>query len=232
MIRIRGLRKSFGSRPVLAGIDAEAGEGSIVSIVGPSGCGKSTLLRCFNALTSFDAGTLEVAGFRLQGGVVPPADELCRLRAAVGMVFQELHLFPHLTALENVTLAPRVVHGRSRAEVERHGRELLELVGLGERVGARPAELSGGQKQRVALARAVAQGARVLLLDEPTSALDAALREDMRDLLQRAARGELSAGDGRPLTLVIVTHDEALAGTLGGVTWRLEQGRIRERRSA
>jgi len=212
---------------VLAGIDAEAPEGTVVSIVGPSGSGKSTLLRCFNALTGFDAGTLEVAGFRLQGGVTPAASELLRLRAAVGMVFQDFHLFPHLSALDNVTLAPRVVRRTPRAQAERQGRELLELVGLADRVTARPAELSGGQRQRVALARAVAQGARVLLLDEPTSALDAALRADMRDLLLRAARGEITAGGaGRRLTLVVVTHDQSLASALGGVTWTLERGRV------
>jgi polar amino acid transport system ATP-binding protein len=225
MIRIRGLRKQYGERPVLLGIDAEAPEGAIVSLVGASGSGKSTLLRCFNALEAFDTGTLEVAGFMLEGGRTPSPSELMRLRAAVGMVFQELHLFPHLSLLDNVTLAPRVVHKRSRAESERHARELIELVGLGERAGARPRELSGGQKQRVAIARAVAQGARVLLLDEPTSALDASLRDDMRVLLQRASRGELTP-DGRPLTLVVVTHDRAFAQGLGGVIWTLEHGRI------
>jgi polar amino acid transport system ATP-binding protein len=225
MIRIRGLRKSYGERPVLAGIDAEAPEGAIVSLVGASGSGKSTLLRCFNALERFDAGTLEVAGFRLEGGRVPAPDALLRLRAAVGMVFQELHLFPHLSVLDNVTLAPRVVHGKPRAESERHARELIELVGLGERASARPRELSGGQKQRVAIARAVAQGARVLLMDEPTSALDASLRDDMRALLQRASRGELTP-DARPLTLVVVTHDRAFADALGGAIWSLEHGRL------
>jgi polar amino acid transport system ATP-binding protein len=225
MIRIRGLHKSYGGRAVLADVDAEAPEGAIVSLVGPSGSGKSTLLRCFNGLERFDAGTLEVAGFHLEGGRVPAPSELLRLRAAVGMVFQEFHLFPHLSVLDNVTLAPRVVHRTPRAEAERHARELLELVGLGERAGARPTQLSGGQKQRVAIARAVAQGARVLLLDEPTSALDAELRDDMRALLQRAARGDVTRA-GAPLTLVVVTHDRAFAEGLGGVIWTLEAGRV------
>ncbi|HTQ07525.1 MAG TPA: ATP-binding cassette domain-containing protein [Polyangiaceae bacterium] len=227
MIRVQGLRKRYGENAVLAGVDVEAPEGSIVTLVGPSGCGKSTLLRCFNALTSFEEGTLEIAGFRLEGGVTPSSAELVKLRSAVGMVFQELHLFPHLSVLDNVTLAPRVVRKTPRAEAERHARELLGLVGLGQRAAARPAELSGGQKQRVAIARAIAQGARVLLLDEPTSALDAALREDMRELLVRAAHGDISPGpDARPLTLVVVTHDRSLAVALGGVTWTLEAGRV------
>ncbi len=228
MIRIRRLCKTVAGRRVLDGVDAEASAGSVIAVVGPSGAGKSTLLRCLNGLASFDTGTLEIAGFRLEGGVPVPAAELLRLRAAVGMVFQDLHLFPHLSVLDNVTLAPRVVRGTPRAEAERHGRALLELVGLGDRAAARPAELSGGERQRVAVARAVAQGARVLLLDEPTSALDAALREDMRELLLRVARGEISADlAAEPLTLVIVTHDRAFATALGGVTWTLESGRVR-----
>jgi ABC-type polar amino acid transport system ATPase subunit len=228
MIRIHGLCKAHAGRTVLDGVEAEASAGSVVAVVGPSGSGKSTLLRCLNGLTSFDAGTLEIAGFRLRGGAALAPDEARRLRATVGMVFQDLHLFPHLSALDNVTLAPRVVHRTPRAEAERHGHALLELVGLGDRAAARPAELSGGQRQRVAIARAVAQGARVLLLDEPTSALDAALREDVRELLLRVARGELSERPGaEPLTLVIVTHDPAFATALGGVTWTLESGRVR-----
>jgi ABC-type polar amino acid transport system ATPase subunit len=228
MIRIQGLCKAYAGHKILDAVEAEADAGSVIAVVGASGSGKSTLLRCLNGLASFDAGTLEIAGFRLTGGAPLPPDELVRLRATVGMVFQDLHLFPHLSALDNVTLAPRVVRRTPRAEAERHGRAVLELVGLGDRATARPSELSGGQRQRVAIARAVAQGARVLLLDEPTSALDAALREDMRELLLRVARGEVSDRPAsEPLTLVIVTHDQAFASALGGVTWTLEHGRVR-----
>ena len=230
MIRIRGLRKRFGERTVFEDVDADAGPGAIVALLGASGSGKSTLLRCLNGLESFDQGSLEIAGFTLTAGAAPAA-ELTRLRAKVGMVFQELHLFPHLSALDNVTLAPRVVHRTERAAAERHGRALLELVGLADREQARPAELSGGQKQRVAIARALAQGARVLLLDEPTSALDPALRGEIRELIRRVARGELSAsGRSEPLTVVLVTHERELAHELGTEIWTLAAGRLRRER--
>lgn len=228
MIRIRGLRKSYGTTAVLDDVNAEAPAGSVVAVLGASGSGKSTLLRCLNGLTSFDAGELEVAGFRLQGGTTPSPAQLLELRAAVGMVFQDLHLFPHLTALENVTLAPRVVGKISRADAERRGRSLLEHLALGERADARPSALSGGQKQRVAIARAVAQGARLLLMDEPTSALDASLRGDVAELIRNLARGEIASSQSPdPLTLVVVTHDQSFAQEIATVTWRMERGAIR-----
>ena len=228
MIRIRGLRKSYGASTVLDDVSAEAPPGSVIALLGASGSGKSTLLRCLNGLTPFDAGELEVSSFRLNGGTTPSPAELLRLRAAVGMVFQELHLFPHLTALENVTLAPRVVGKVSRADAERRARALLDQLGLADRADARPSALSGGQKQRVAIARAIAQGARVLLLDEPTSALDAALRTDVAELLRTLARGEIAATQNAdPLTLVVVTHDEAFAQQIATVTWRMESGKLR-----
>ncbi|HEY3496092.1 MAG TPA: ATP-binding cassette domain-containing protein [Polyangiaceae bacterium] len=230
MIRIRGLHKTLGAQSVLRDIDADVREGAIVALVGASGAGKSTLLRCLNGLTTFDAGSIEIAGFRL-GPSATATPELARLRAAVGMVFQELHLFPHLSVLDNVTLAPRIVRRSPRAEAERTACALLEHVGLLDRRNAKPHELSGGQKQRVAIARALAQGARVLLLDEPTSALDPALRSEMRDLLRRVARGELAGASGEPLTLLMVTHELELASELGSEIWTLADGRIVERRS-
>lgn len=227
MIRIRGLCKSFGAHSVLAGVDAELPEGGVVAVVGASGSGKSTLLRCLNGLTAFDAGTVEIAGFRLDPNSSRHPEQLTRLREKVGMVFQDLHLFPHLSALDNVTLAPRVVKKLPRAEAERRGRALLSLLGLADRASARPSQLSGGQKQRVAVARALAQGARVLLLDEPTSALDPALRADVRELLRRVASGQLTEeAGGEPLSLVIVTHEAELASELGARLWTMQNGRL------
>lgn len=226
MIRIRGLRKTFGGTPVLDDVNADAAAGAIVSVLGPSGSGKSTLLRCLNGLTPFDAGSIQIAGFELRGGSPPRASELQRLRSTVGMVFQDLHLFPHLTVLDNVTLAPRVVGKTPRAEAERHARVLLDHLGLADRASSRPSELSGGQRQRVAMARAIAQGARVLLLDEPTSALDANLRRDVAALLRRVARGEISEKSAEPLTLVVVTHDQAFAEEIGSVVWKVEGGKV------
>jgi ABC-type polar amino acid transport system ATPase subunit len=222
MIRVRGLHKRYGERLALEGIDAEVKAREIVAIVGPSGCGKSTLLRCFNALEPFEAGTIEIAGCSLAPGLSSDRAGVRALRETVGMVFQEFHLFPHLTALGNVTLAPRVVASQPRGEADRRGRELLAQVGLGDRADAYPHELSGGQKQRVAIARALAMPLRVLLLDEPTSALDPEMREEVRGVLRSLARD-------RALTMVLVTHEMRLAGELADTVWSMQSGRIAAR---
>ena len=224
MINIRGLHKRYGARSVLAGLDAEVSAGAIVAVVGASGSGKSTLLRCLNALEPFDSGSIQIAGHELKPGRSGP--ELNRLRADVGFVFQDYQLFPHLSVLENVALAPRVVGKLDGAESERLARRWLERVGMATREHARPSELSGGQKQRVALARALAQGARVLLLDEPTSALDPETRDEVRGVLSDVAR---VTGEGKPLTLVIVTHDVRLASELADELWVLDEGTLAER---
>src|SRR5450432_133690 len=222
MIRIAGLRKGFAGTPVLDGVDASVGEGKIVALLGASGSGKSTLLRCLNGLETFDSGTLEVAGFKLAPGV-HDARLLQAVRGKVGMVFQEFHLFSHLSVLDNVTLAPRIVRGTPRGQAEARARELLAQVGLAERADAMPRQLSGGQKQRVAIARALAQGVRVLLLDEPTSALDPELREEVREVLRRVARG---AHDSSGFTILLVTHEHALAHELADEIWTLDAGKI------
>jgi len=242
VIRISGLCKAFGSAPVLGGVDAEVAAGKIVALLGASGSGKSTLLRCLNGLETFDAGSLEVAGFALRPGAHDPR-LLQALRAKVGMVFQDFQLFSHLSVLDNVTLAPRVAQGVPRAQAEAHARELLAQVGLEGRANAAPRQLSGGQKQRVAIARALAQGVSVLLLDEPTSALDPELREEVREVLRRVARGaqtsvspEMSAKPqsratsptpgSSGLTILLVTHEHALANELADEIWTLDAGRI------
>lgn len=219
VIRLLGVGKYFGSRQVLRGIEADVKPGAIVSLVGASGSGKTTLLRCLNGLEAIDAGTIQIAGH----SVVPnPSDTaLTQLRADVGMVFQDYQLFPHLTVLDNLCLAPQVVRKVARSEAEKRARNLLEQVGLGDRHASPPSELSGGQKQRVALARALAQDVKVLLLDEPTSALDARTRDEivriLRDLVKSAAK---------PLTLLLVTHDLHLAETLSDEVWTLVDGRL------
>ncbi len=226
MISIRGLHKRFGARAVLNGIDAAVEPGSAVALLGASGSGKTTLLRCLNGLESFDAGAVSIAGHELGPSLLCAGLE--RLRRDVGMVFQDYQLFPHLSVLDNVTLAPRVVLRLGRERAERVGREWLERVGLADRAAARPHELSGGQRQRVALARALAQGVRVLLLDEPTSALDPELRDDMRELLRDVAQ---PSPQRAALTLVMVTHDQKLASELADEIWLLDHGCLAERGS-
>jgi ABC-type polar amino acid transport system ATPase subunit len=219
VIRLQAVGKRFGTRQVLRGIDAEVAPGAIVSLVGASGSGKTTLLRCLNGLETIDSGQIQIAGHAVSATCSD--DALTRLRADVGMVFQDYQLFPHLSVLDNLCLAPQVVRHRSRAEAEKRALTLLDQVGLGDRGGSRPSQLSGGQKQRVALARALAQDVKVLLLDEPTSALDARTRDEivgiLRNLVKRAAE---------PLTLVLVTHDVHLAQTLSDEVWTLVEGRL------
>ena len=222
MISICGLHKFFGDVEVLAGVDADLAEGKIACVVGPSGCGKSTLLRCINGLEPVDRGSIAVASFRVDGRLAGDSAALVRLRAAVGMVFQEFHLFPHMTALENISLAPRVVQRRERKDAEAQARTLLAEVGLANRANAYPAELSGGQKQRVAIARALAQPLSVLLLDEPTSALNPEMREEVRAVLRRVAKKSR-------LTMILVTHEMRLATELGDELWVMDKGRIVER---
>jgi ABC-type polar amino acid transport system ATPase subunit len=222
LIELRGVGKRFGSRHVLRGIDAQVGAGKIVSLVGASGSGKTTLLRCLNGLEAIDAGAIRIAGHVI---VPAPSDAaLTRLRADVGMVFQDYQLFPHLSVLDNLCLAPQIVRKRSRGEAEDRARRLLERVGLADRSASRPSELSGGQKQRVALARALAQDVQVLLLDEPTSALDARARDEIVGILK-----SLVTRSEKPLTLVLVTHDLHLAESLSDEVWTLVEGRLAPR---
>jgi glutamine transport system ATP-binding protein len=216
---LKAVGKRFGAREVLRGIDAEVAPGAIVSLVGSSGSGKTTLLRCMNGLEQIDSGRIQIGGHVVEPRLSDLA--LTRLRADVGMVFQDYQLFPHLSVLDNLCLAPQVVRKRSRAEAERRAHDLLERVGLADRHGSRPSELSGGQKQRIALARALAQDVKVLLLDEPTSALDARTRDEIVQILR-----DLATRGAEPLTLVLVTHDLHLAETLSDEVWTLVEGKL------
>ena len=217
MISVAGLTKSRATIAVLDGVDLEGAEGTVTAVVGASGSGKTTLLRCLNGLETFDAGTLSIAGHRLGPGP-QPAVVLERLRRDVGMVFQQFQLFPHLSVLENIMLAPRTVLGLGLEEARTRGLDLLERVGLRSFAAARPATLSGGQQQRVAIARSLAMRPRVMLFDEPTSALDPAMTTEVLDVILDLAR----AGQ----TMVVVTHDHAFARRAAGWVVELAAGRV------
>ena len=202
VITVSSLTKSWAQVRVLEEVSLVGAEGTVTALVGPSGSGKSTLLRCLNGLETFDSGGITVAGHRLSPGLHAPS-LLERLRCDVGMVFQQFNLFPHLSAVDNVALAPRVVLRLSAADARARGLDLLDRVGLRSFADARPATLSGGQQQRVAIARALAMRPRVMLFDEPTSALDPAMTAEVMEVIVELAR----AGQ----TMVVVTHDHAFA---------------------
>jgi ABC-type polar amino acid transport system ATPase subunit len=221
VISVRTLSKRHGDRVVLEQVSAEVARGETIAIVGPSGGGKTTLLRCLNYLESFDEGEVVIAGTTLRPGMGRrDAAVLRALRTRVGMVFQQFNLFPHLTALDNVTLAPRVVRNAGRISAELKARDLLAKVGLADRAGAFPHELSGGQQQRVAIARALAQQPDVMLFDEPTSALDPEMRDEVMQVIGELARGGM--------TMLVVTHEMQFARDIASRVWVIERGRIAE----
>jgi general L-amino acid transport system ATP-binding protein len=220
IVRVAGLRKAHGAREILRGIDAEVNEGETIVVVGPSGGGKSTFLRCLNGLNPFDAGAVEIAGFTLRPRTPPDAPQLRLLREQVAMVFQSFNLFPHLTVLQNVSLAPVYVRRDSPAAAKERALELLGRVGLRDRAESRPAQLSGGQQQRVAIARALAMQPRVLLLDEPTSALDPQMRGEVLGVLRDVARSSM--------TMLMVTHEMSFARAAATRVWVFDEGRLVE----
>jgi polar amino acid transport system ATP-binding protein len=221
ILRIRGLRKSFGEHVVLAGIDFDVQPSQVVVVIGPSGSGKSTFLRCCNGLEQPEGGRVEICGRTLvDDGRMLGEAELNALRQEVGMVFQSFNLFPHLSVLENVTLGPRKLRGLSRADAETRARALLEKVGLGHKADAMPASLSGGQKQRVAIARALAMEPRVMLFDEPTSALDPELVGEVLQVMK------LLAGEG--MTMMVVTHEMGFAREVADEVVVMDAGGIVE----
>jgi polar amino acid transport system ATP-binding protein len=216
VVGIRALNKSFGDNHVLRGIDLDVQRGEVVCIIGPSGSGKSTLLRCVNMLETPTSGSITVLGTEL-------TDLDCDLDAArtnIGMVFQQFNLFPHMTALDNVSIAQRKVLKRPAAEADRISRELLTRVGLVEKADAYPGHLSGGQQQRVAIARALAMNPSVMLFDEATSALDPELVGDVLQVMRSLA------DDG--MTMLVVTHEMGFASNVASRVVFMDEGVIVE----
>jgi ABC-type polar amino acid transport system ATPase subunit len=217
MIEVDSLAAIRSGNRILDAVTLTVAEGTVTTLVGPSGGGKSTLLRCLNGLETFTEGRVTIAGPELGAGEHLPR-ALERVRRDVGMVFQGFNLFPHLSAIDNVTLAPRIVRGVPAPEARRRGLGLLERVGLSRFAEARPATLSGGQQQRVAIARSLAMEPRVMLFDEPTSALDPQMSAEVLDVIVELARG------GQ--TMVVVTHDHSFARRAATQVVELVAGRV------
>jgi polar amino acid transport system ATP-binding protein len=226
LLRIEDLHKRFGELEVLTGITMDVRRGEKVSIIGPSGSGKTTLLRCINYLEKPTSGHVYIEDKligerRTNGGYVHLSDrELAKERQEIGFVFQRFNLFPHLTSLGNVAIAPQKVLGLSREEAEQRGREMLEKVGLGHKIGEYPERLSGGQQQRVAIARVLAMQPKLMLFDEATSALDPELIGEVLRVMRRLAE------EGS--TMVIVTHEIQFAGEVSDRVIFMDEGRIVE----
>ena len=226
MVIAEGVRKSFGRNQVLKGIDLVVQPGEVMVIIGPSGSGKSTFLRCINHLERIDAGSIRVdgvlVGYREAGGRIYELREreIAERRSHIGMVFQRFNLFPHMTAIDNVIEAPVQVKRMPRAKAMGLGRDLLERVGLADKMRAYPSQLSGGQQQRVAIARALAMEPRLMLFDEPTSALDPELVGDVLDVMKDLARGGM--------TMVVVTHEMGFAREVGDQLVFMDDGVVVE----
>ena len=215
MIDIKNLHKSFGDHEVLKGIDLHINPQEVVVIIGPSGSGKSTLLRCMNLLEVPTSGSVVVDGMNLTGDA-----DINKAREEIGMVFQRFNLFPHMTVLKNITLAPMKVRNISKEEAEKTARELLGRVGLADKADAFPPQLSGGQQQRVAIARALAMKPKVMLFDEPTSALDPEMVNEVLDVMKNLAN--------EGMTMAVVTHEMGFAREVGDRLLFVDGGKIIE----
>jgi polar amino acid transport system ATP-binding protein len=217
VLRLEGVRKSFGDNLVLDGIDLEVAQGEVLVIIGPSGSGKSTLLRCVNLLERIEAGTIRFEGEEITAKGV----DVSTVRQRIGIVFQQFNLFPHLTVMDNLTLAARRIRKLPRAEAERRAQELLDVVGLPEKAAQHPHQLSGGQQQRVAIARALMMAPHVVLFDEVTSALDPELVGEVLLVMRDLARGH-------GVTMLVVTHEMQFAREVGDRVIFMDGGRIVE----
>lgn len=215
MIEIKNLHKSYGHIEVLKGVDVSIAEKEVVVIIGPSGSGKSTLLRCMNYLEEPTSGDITVDNMKLDKHA-----DINKIRENIGMVFQRFNLFPHMTVLENIILAPTKVLGIEKAKAIETAMDLLQRVGLKEKANAYPGQLSGGQQQRVAIARALAMNPKVMLFDEPTSALDPEMVTEVLDVMKRLAK--------QGMTMVVVTHEMGFAREVGDRVLFVDEGRIIE----
>lgn len=218
MISVSQLVKRHGTLTVLNGVSMNVARGEVVAIIGPSGGGKSTLLRCINGLETFQAGEIVVDSLHLS--TKPDGEALRKLRQRVGMVFQQFHLFPHMTVLENVMAGPRIVLRQTREQAEPAAIQLLDRVGLKEKVNAKPEQLSGGQQQRVAIARALAVQPQAILFDEPTSALDPRMANEVLSVITDLA--------GQELTMMVVTHAMGFARKVAGTVHVMAEGGVAE----
>jgi polar amino acid transport system ATP-binding protein len=229
-VKVSGLKKSFGDLQILNGIDLEVAPGEVVAIIGPSGSGKTTVLRCLNLLERPDGGRIEVDGRVLceedANGKVKFASKRAtrEIREELGMVFQRFNLFPHMTALENITEAPRAVKGVSRADAEAKARELLDSVGLSHRADHYPLQMSGGQQQRVAIARSLAMDPAVMLFDEVTSSVDPELAGEILLVMKRLA--------DEGMTMIVVTHEMGFAADVADRVLFMDHGSVVEQGSA
>ena len=219
IVRMQKLHKHFGSLHVLKDIDLEIVPGEVVVVIGASGSGKSTLIRCINGLEEFQSGSLDVDGNTLLPNG-KSSQALQTIRTEVGMVFQQFNLFPHLSVLDNVTLAPMKVRGWSRQDAEETAKRLLDRVGIADQANKYPSQLSGGQQQRVALARALAMEPRLMLFDEPTSALDPEMIGEVLDAMRELAK--------EGMTMVIVTHEMGFAREVADRIIFIHKGEIAE----
>lgn len=216
LLEVSDLRKTYGDKVVLADVDLDVGTHDVVCLIGSSGSGKSTLLRCLNLLEEIDDGVIRLDGVEISD----PRVDRREVRSRMGMVFQSYNLFPHLSILDNCTLAPRKVHGLGRAEAEERARELLAQFGLADQAGKHPDRLSGGQQQRAALVRALCTRPQLLLLDEITAALDPELVGDVLTIVRDLAE--------RGTTMILATHEMAFAREVATTVCFLDQGRILE----
>ena len=216
MIRIENLHKSFGDLEVLKGINEHISHGEVVVVIGPSGSGKSTFLRCLNLLETPTDGEIYIDDELINS----PKADVNKIRQKMGMVFQHFNLFPHLTIMENITLAPVLLKKMTKPEAIKKGEELLKKVGLSEKADSYPAQLSGGQKQRVAIARALAMQPEIMLFDEPTSALDPEMVGEVLDVMTELAE--------EGMTMVVVTHEMAFARKVANKVLFIDQGIIQE----